>query len=208
MAQVKLYNTAGKEQGTIELSDAVFAVPVQPDLVHQVYVSQRANARQPWAHSKDRSDVRGGGRKPWRQKGTGRARHGSIRSPIWRGGGVTFGPLNLRNYIQKINKKVNRSAVKMCLSAKLRDELLVVVDTFATEGKTKAIAALRAALPGQGKSTLMLSAGKQTDLLQAARNVPRTRVTRAQDVSVKDLLENKFIIISKDAVATLEKRLG
>lgn len=118
MATFPIYNVTGEKNGTIELSDRVFAVAPKMPLIHQVYEAIRANAREPWADTKDRGEVRGGGKKPWKQKGTGRARHGSTRSPIWRGGGITFGPLSIRNYKQKINQKMNQQAVRMCLSDK------------------------------------------------------------------------------------------
>jgi len=206
MAQVKLYNTEGKEQGNIDLNDAIFGAEMNNDLVHQVYVAMRANARQPWAHSKDKSEIAGGGRKPWKQKGTGRARHGSIRSPLWRGGGVTFGPLKTRNFAQKINRKMNALAVKMCLAGKVQDTKLFVVENFATEGKTKKLNELKKAL-GTNRTTLVVTAEKNEDVLRSVANATSTDVTRAQDVNVVDLLHHQFVIISKDAVSALEKRL-
>lgn len=206
MAQVKLYNVTGKEQGTIDLNDAVFGAKVNESLIHQVYVATRANARQPWAHAKDRSEVAGGGRKPWKQKGTGRARHGSIRSPLWRGGGATFGPLKTRNYAQKINKKMKSVAVKMCLTDKVSDAKLFVIDGFETEGKTKTLKNLKEAL-GVNRTTLVLTAGLNENVMQSASNIEKTDVKRAEDVNVLDLLNHQFIIMSKDAVATLETRL-
>ncbi len=119
--KVKVYNLEGKEVKQVELNDAVFNVPVKSSVVHEVFVAQRNNAREPWADTKKRGEVRGGGKKPWQQKGTGRARHGSIRSPIWKGGGVTFGPLSIRNYTTKINKKTRRLATRMCLSDKAQN---------------------------------------------------------------------------------------
>ena len=109
MVKVKLFNTEGKEVGEKKLRDDVFGVTVNPAFVHEIMVGIKANARKPWAHTKERGEVRGGGKKPWRQKGTGRARHGSIRSPLWKGGGVTFGPRNERNFDKKINRKAKRS---------------------------------------------------------------------------------------------------
>ena len=159
MSQVKLFSSTGTEKGNIELAPAVFGVAPKLDLVHQVYVAQMANARQPWADTKDRSEVRGGGKKPWKQKGTGRARHGSIRSPIWKGGGVTFGPLSDRSYTQKINKKMNAAAVRMCLSDKVTESRLAVVEAFPTDGKTKGFAKLRSAVSGH-YSTLIITESK------------------------------------------------
>jgi len=206
MAQLKMYNPKGDAAETIELNDAVFAVALNGGLVHQVYTAQRANAREPWAHSKDKSEIAGGGRKPWKQKGTGRARHGSIRSPIWRGGGVTFGPLNLRNYTKKINKKVNAKALSMCLSGKLKSDKLFVIEAFETEGKTKNLEALKSAL-GVRSSALLVTAGKDDNTLRSARNIEKFNVRRAQDVNIVDMMHNQYIILSKDAVSEIEKRL-
>jgi len=113
--KIKVYNLAGKETGEMEISDTVFGIKISQELVHQVFVQQTNNQREPWADTKNRGEVSGGGKKPWQQKGTGRARHGSIRSPIWKGGGVTFGPLTDRNYKTKINKKTRQAAIRMCL---------------------------------------------------------------------------------------------
>jgi large subunit ribosomal protein L4 len=208
MAKVALYNEQGKEAGDIELNDAVFAVEANKNLVHQVYLALEANARQPWAHTKDKSDVRGGGKKPWKQKGTGRARHGSNRSPIWKGGGVTFGPLSTRNYKQKINRKMNQKAVRMCLSDKVAEGQLIVLEAFDAIGKTKQIADLRNSLPGAGKSTLLLSVESNEKLNLATRNVAKLDLQRVADVNVVDLLHHQFVIATKADVEALEKRLA
>lgn len=206
MAKVKLYNQTGQSTKEIELNDAIFGVPAKVSVVHQVFVAQTANARQAWADSKDRSEVSGGGKKPWKQKGTGRARHGSIRSPIWKGGGVTFGPLSNRNYAQKINKKMNALAVKMCLSDKVTDDRLVVVETLPDTGKTKDFSALRKNLPGSGRSTLVLVDAQNKLVQKATNNVSKTVVVRANDVSVSDLLAHQYVVVTPAAVAVLEKR--
>ncbi len=208
MTQVKVYNATGKESKTLELNETVFAVPMNTSLIHQVYQAIRANLRSPWADTKDKGEVRGGGKKPWKQKGTGRARHGSIRSPIWKGGGVTFGPLTDRNYKQKINKKMARSAVKMSLSEKVRSDELIVLDDFVTTGKTKEMAALRKALPGMGKTTLFLVPAMKAELTKSLKNLPYCEMKQAVDVNVMDLLHHKYIIASVDAVQILEKRLS
>src|SRR3989344_6504158 len=136
--KVKLYNQLGEETGSVELLDAIFNIPLNHDLVHQAIVTQMANSREILAHAKGRGEVRGGGKKPWRQKGTGRARHGSIRSPIWKGGGVTHGPLKEKIYSKKINKKAKRKALFMALSSKARDGQLAVLDLISLdEIKTK-----------------------------------------------------------------------
>ncbi len=207
MAKVAVYNQEGKKTEDIELNDAIFGVKGR-SVVHQVYTALKANLRQPWAHTKDRSDVRGGGRKPWRQKGTGRARHGSSRSPIWTGGGVTFGPTKARNYKQKINKKMNAKAVKVCLSDKVKDEKFIVLDALESDGKTKQIAALRSKLPGAGKSTLLLFAGNNDKLRLATRNLPKVDLQRTIDVNVTDLLDHQYVIATKSDIEILEKRLG
>ncbi len=208
MPKVAVYNTKGQEAGSAELSEAVFAATGSDSLVHQVYLALEANAREPWAHTKDRSDVRGGGRKPWKQKGTGRARHGSNRSPIWTGGGVTFGPLKTRNFKQKINKKMNKKAVSVCLTGKVTDEALFVLEALPDSGKTKDMAALRAALPGAGKSTLIVVEKIDDAVALAVRNIPGVHVQRAQDVNVVDLLHHQYIFVTQKGVATLESRLA
>lgn len=208
MAKVSVYNNQGKTSGDMELNDAVFGVEVNPTLVHQVYLALEGNTREPWAHTKDKGEVRGGGKKPWKQKGTGRARHGSIRSPIWKGGGVTFGPLNVRNYTQKVNKKMSQQAVKMCLTDKVALERFVVIEDVQASGKTKEMAALRKQLPGVGKSTLLLVDGTDEKIALATRNMPNIDMQRAQDVNVADLLHHQYVITTKTAVNALEKRLA
>lgn len=208
MAQISVYNEQGKEQGTIELADAVFAVPVKNDVVHQVYVALESNARERLAHVKDRSEVRGGGKKPWKQKGTGRARHGSTRSPIWSGGGVTFGPTNERNFKKQINKKMSRLAMRMCVSGKVADGGLIVVTGLPATGKTKDIHALRNKLPGAGKTTLILGGADYVLLGREVRNIPNIHVQRVDDVNVADMLHHQYIVATEDAVRTLELRLS
>ncbi|MBU0661547.1 50S ribosomal protein L4 [Patescibacteria group bacterium] len=208
MPTVAVYNQQGKKQGDVALDDAVFGVRNNATLVHQVYLAIEANAREPWAHSKDRSEVRGGGKKPWKQKGTGRARHGSIRSPLWAGGGVTFGPRNVRNYKQKINKKMRRQAVRVCLSGKVQDESLLVLEGLDISGKTREMATLRQALPGAGKSTIILVDQVTDALFLATRNIPKLHLQRVQDVNVVDLLHHQYVLVTKDAAAALVKQLA
>jgi large subunit ribosomal protein L4 len=208
MPKVAVYNIKGEQAGSQELSDDVFAATGGKTLVHQVYLALEANAREPWAHTKDRSEVRGGGRKPWKQKGTGRARHGSNRSPIWTGGGVTFGPLSERNFKQKINKKMNKKAVKLCLTGKVTEEKLVVLENVPATGKTKDMAALRKMLPGDGKTTLIVVEEVDDTAALALRNIPRVHMQRAHDVNVVDLLHHQYIIVTKSGVETLESRLA
>jgi len=136
--KASLYNQEGEEIKKVDLPSEIFDIELNSDLVHQVVVAQMSNSRKVIAHTKDRSEKRGGGRKPWRQKGTGRARHGSIRSPIWRGGGVTFGPTKDRNFSKKINKKMKQGALLMTLSSKIKEDEFVLLDKIElTEGKTK-----------------------------------------------------------------------
>ena len=206
--KLPLYNNEGKKDGDTEVSDVVFGAAVNPAVIHQVYLALENNARQPWAHTKNRGEVRGGGKKPWKQKGTGRARHGSIRSPLWVGGGVTFGPLNTRNYKQKINKKMRRTAVRMCLSGKVLGNQMMVLKDSSFEGKTKKLYAFAMAMPGAGKSTLILTSGNNSDLTRATRNMPKVDVQRAEDVNVADLMHHQFIIATDAGVKTLEQRLA
>lgn len=208
MPKVKVYNQEGKENGSVELNDAIFAVVPKLSVVHQVYHAILANARQPWADTKDRGEVRGGGIKPWKQKGTGRARHGSIRSPLWVGGGVTFGPLTVRTYKQKINKKMNALAVRMCLSDKIADEKFIVIDDLNVEGKVKPVAALRNKLPGAGKTTVFLADEVNEKLNLATRNLKNLDMQQVKDVNVVDLLNHQYIIITKKGIDILEKRLA
>jgi len=207
MAKVAIYNDRGKENGSLELDDNIFGLKSKMAVIHQVYLALMANAREPWAHAIDKSEVSGGGKKPWKQKGTGRARHGSIRSPIWRGGGATFGPLNTRNYKQKINKKTKKTAVKMCLSDKVQTSKFIVLENLVVDGKTKAMATLRAALPGLGKTTLLLASKNDEALKRAVNNIPKLDIQTASDVNVIDLLHHQYIITTKDGVKELENRL-
>src|SRR3989339_2063986 len=139
--KVKVYNLEGKETGEMNLLDSVFGVKIKPEVVHEVFVALQNNQREPWADTKSKGEVRGGGKKPWQQKGTGRARHGSIRSPIWKGGGVTFGPTKERNFKKKINKKMARKALLMAISSKAKNRQLLVLDEIKlNQAKTKEMA--------------------------------------------------------------------
>lgn len=203
-----MYNSKGEVVKDLELNDTVFATPINKEIVHQVFVAIRANARQAWADTKDRSEVSGGGRKPWKQKGTGRARHGSNRSPIWSGGGITFGPLSARNYKQKINKKVRNLVTRMCLTDKLSENKLVVLDKFEFVGKTKDMVALSKKLFKEVRKTLVVLTGDNTtDAIKSLRNIKDFDIVRAQDVNVLDLLQHQYLLISEDGVKFLENRL-
>ncbi|WKZ27036.1 MAG: 50S ribosomal protein L4 [Candidatus Paceibacterota bacterium] len=221
MANVPLLNQRGESLGTMTLPDAVFAVPVNMELLAQVIAAQEANQRQGTAHSKGRGEVRGGGKKPWRQKGTGRARHGSIRSPIWKGGGATHGPTSEKDYTQKINRRMALAALRSILSGKVRDAELVVVDAFAIpEAKTKeAVSSLRAvirAIPGVRatdrtlpKALVILPGGEgHTSVVRALRNVPRAEVESVRNVQALSVADHQYIIVHKDAVDALVARMG
>lgn len=207
--KIKVYNLAGKETGEMELSDKVFGVKIKPEVVHQVFVQQTNNQREPWADTKNRGEVSGGGKKPWQQKGTGRARHGSIRSPIWKGGGVAFGPLTDRNYKTKINKKTRQSVIKMCLSDKAQSGNLLVLEDFNFDKpKTKMFAGVIAAMPTKLKNFLVLTAGKDEAVLRMTKNLKSVKTLRAGDANVMDLLKKGVILTSKDGVKKLEEVFG
>lgn len=207
--KVQVYNLQGKESKQLELNEAVFNVTVKPEVVHEVFVAQRGLARESWADTKNRGEVRGGGKKPWQQKGTGRARHGSIRSPIWKGGGVTFGPLSVRNYDTKINKKTRRLATRMCLSDKAQNGALWVVDSFSFEQpKTKLFASLLKALPVKQKTFLVVTPGKDALVLRATSNLKTVKTTRAEDLNVIDVLSKQAIITTVDGVKKIEEVLS
>jgi len=210
MVQVDVYNVTGDKTGSLELSDDVFGVKPKASVVHQVYTAILANFRQPWAHSKNKGEVRGGGKKPWKQKGTGRARHGSIRSPLWKGGGVTFGPLNTRNYKQKINKKTNQLAVKMCLSDKVNTGKLVVLEGLPADGKTKTMSALWKKLPGAHFPTLLAvdkSDKKDEVVARASRNLSKLDLGIAKDINLVDLMNHQYVILTKAGIKIFESRL-
>lgn len=208
MLTTTLYNMKGEKVGEIELPEKIFGVPVNPDLVHFAAVVQSANGRQVLAHAKDRGEVSGGGKKPWKQKGSGRSRHGSSRSPIWRHGGVTFGPTKERNFGKKINKKMKQNAVSMMLSSKVADKELIVLDQFAlSEPKTRLMADLLKKLPINGKSTLVALPARDKNILLAAKNLPAVKTVMVNDVNVGDLLGYKYLLIPKKAIEAFEKRI-
>ncbi len=206
MIKVPVYNLIGKQVGEQELQPGVFGVKVKPVVVHQVVVAQQANARVAIAHTKTKSEVRGGGKKPWKQKGTGRARQGSTRNPQWRGGGVTFGPRSNRNFSQKINKQAKQLALRMVLSDKVAHQQFVVVDKFTTEvSKTKQMQALMKQLPLKGKSRLLVLGQAQPDVLRAARNLKQTDFIAANSINVVDLLKYPYVVVDQAAVTVIEK---
>lgn len=203
--KIKVYNQEGKEAGEISLPKEIFEVPMNPDLVHQVATSQMSNRRKTTARVKDRSEVRGGGRKPWRQKGTGRARHGSSRSPIWRGGGITFGPTQERTFKKRVPRKMRRKALLMVLSSKAKDKSLIVLDQLKLDKvKTKLIVQVLNNLPSKDQSSLVILPKLEKELVLAARNIPEVGTTEAKDLNVLDLLSFKYLIILKDSIKVIK----
>ena len=224
--KVKVYNQQAEAVGEQELNPAVFAVPASAALVHQVAVAQTANARQTLAHTKTKAEVRGGGRKPWRQKGTGRARAGSIRSPLWKGGGVTFGPRKDRNFAKKINIKMKRKATLGVLSDRVRSGNLILVDKLELPAaKTKQAAAIIAdfahkvfiadkktkpASPaGQASkktSILIMIADKNEPVEIAMRNLAGVNLIKTNNINILDLLKYRNIMLTVAAAQQLEKQ--
>jgi len=203
---VKVYNLEGKEVGEVTLSPAIFGQKVSKELVAQAIRIQQANAREPWAHTKTRGEVRGGGKKPWKQKGTGRARHGSSRSPIWSGGGVTFGPRNERNYTLAINKKMKKKALLMALSDKAQSDLLIIVDTLVLpKSKTKELVLGLANLKLTNKSVLLTVAGKSDSTVRASKNLKKIEVIRADSLNIEDVLKRQYLVLEKDSLPVIEK---
>lgn len=221
--ELRTYTTDGKAGKNITVSDEVFGQLWSPDLVHQVVISMQSNARQGSAHTKDRSEVSGGGRKPWRQKGTGRARHGSSRSPIWRSGGVTFGPRNEKDYSKKVNKKMARQALAVVLSAKLRENQIIGVTGTSfpyTSGKTKDAQGFLTMMEGaEGFETLNTLTNKNNILvvidqpneetIRGFKNIPHVTLVSSKDLSVWDVAMRRYVVlIDPTAIdATLGARL-
>jgi len=201
-----VYNQEGKETGEALLPKEIFDVKIVSDLIHQVAVSQMANRRQVIADTKDRGDVRGGGRKPWRQKGTGRARHGSRRSPLWKGGGVTFGPTKDRVFTKTIPAKMRRKALFMVLSVKAKSNLIILIDKFNIEKpKTKLMAEIFKKLPCKQKGGLVALPEMQKDLILASRNIPKIETIQAKDLNVLDLLSSKYLIMPKESIKAIKE---
>ncbi len=203
MASVSVYNIEGKEVGTIDLSDAVFGVEVNEHLVHMAVVSQLANKRQGTQKAKTRSEVSGGGRKPWRQKGTGHARQGSTRAPQWTGGGVVFAPVP-RDYSFKMNKKEKRAALKSALSSRVEEKKLIVVDEIKfDEIKTKNFVNILKNLD-VSKALVVLEDGN-TNAEISARNIPDVKTAKTNTINVYDILKYNTVIATKAAVANIEE---
>ena len=203
MANVSVYNMEGKEVGTIELNDAVFGVEVNEHLVHMAVVAQLANKRQGTQKAKTRSEVSGGGRKPWRQKGTGHARQGSTRSPQWTGGGMVFAPVP-RDYTIRLNKKEKRAALKSVLTSKVQENKFIVVDELKfDEMKTKAMKNVLANLKAD-KALVILNDNDQNVVL-SARNIEGVETALTNTINVFDLLKHNTVVVTKAAVETIEE---
>ena len=203
MAKVSVYNMEGKEVGTIELNDAVFGVEVNEHLVHLAVVQQLANKRQGTQKAKTRSEVSGGGRKPWRQKGTGHARQGSTRSPQWTGGGVVFAPTP-RDYSFKMNKKEKQLALKSALTSKVNDSKLIVVDELKMEAiKTKDFKAVMTNL--KANKALVVMAEKDENVVMSAKNIPDVNTALTSTINVYDIMKAGTVVLTKDAVAKIEE---
>ena len=203
MANVSVYNMEGKEVGTIELNDAVFGVEVNEHLVHMAVVAQLANKRQGTQKAKTRSEVSGGGRKPWRQKGTGHARQGSTRSPQWTGGGMVFAPTP-RDYTITLNKKEKRAALKSALTSRVNENKFVVVDELKfDEIKTKNFKAVMNNL--KVSKALVVLADNDQNVVLSARNIPEVRTSLVNTLSVYDILKYNTVVATKAAVASIEE---
>ena len=236
--KINIYNQKGEAGGELKLSDRVFGQEMNIGLVHQALITQLANERQVLAHTKGRGDVRGGGKKPWRQKGTGRARAGSSRSPIWIGGGVTFGPSKDRNFKKKINKKMRQKALCMVLSDKIKNENMMIIDDLKADGyKTKAMADMvksltvkisevkapaasveKSAKKATAKdnksrklkkiSALVLNDKKDEEAHYSVRNISGVKYLNLDNINIFDLLKYRDLILTKNAIKSLEERYG
>ena len=203
MANVSVYNMEGKEVGTIELNDAVFGVKVNEHLVHMAVVQQLANNRQGTQKAKTRSEVSGGGRKPWRQKGTGHARQGSTRSPQWTGGGVVFAPVP-RDYSFKINKKEKRAALKSVLTSRVLDNKLIVVDELKLDQiKTKEMQKVLTNL--KAEKALVITADNDQNVVLSARNIADVETATPATINTYDVMKHNTVVVTKDAVASIEE---
>ena len=203
---VKLFNQKGEKIKQTRLPKEIFEVSINSDLVHQVVVSQTANRRKSIAHTKDRGEVRGGGRKPWRQKGLGKARHGSIRSPIWVGGGVSFGPRKEKIFKKKIPKKMRRKALFMVLSGKVKNDLLILLEKLMlSQSKTKEMAEILKKLPCKNMSSLIALPEMKKDIILATRNIPKVETIQAKDLNCLDLLSFKYLIMPKESLKVIKE---
>lgn len=208
MTKVAVYNQTGEKTGDLDLNAKIFGVEkISVGLVHAAVRTQRNNLRKPFAHSKTRDEVAGSGRKPWKQKGTGRARAGSVRSPLWRHGGITFGPRNQRDFSLKLNKSAFRKALFTILTDKARDNRLVVLEKFDTTAKTKELSQKLnglAAKTGFGKKFILIIENNNKELARASRNLPNVKLIVADQLNVVDLLKHDAFV-TKEALNVIEK---
>ena len=203
MAEVSVLNMEGSEVGKMKLNDAIFGVEINEHLVHLAVVTQLANNRQGTQKAKTRSEVRGGGRKPWRQKGTGHARQGSIRSPQWTGGGVVFAPTP-RDYSKKMNKKEKRIALKSALTSRVQDGKFIVLDELKfDEPKTKEFAKVMSNL--EADKALVVINDNDTNVVKSAANIPTVKTASTNTINVYDILKYDTVIVTQDAVKTIEE---
>lgn len=207
--KVTVYNQEGKESGEMQLPEEIFGFKKNPDLIHQVFTSMISNRRRSIAHTKDRGEVSGGGKKPWRQKGTGRARHGSIRSPLWRGGGVTFGPRKERNFKKIVPKKIKRMALLSALSAKANDgEIIILEKLELKEPKTKLLNQIIENIYTKTKkkgSNLIILPQKNKNIELASKNIKNTKTIEARNLNIIDILSFKNIIALKETIKVLKE---
>jgi len=205
MSKIKVYNMEGKVVSEREMAPKLFDVKVNEGLVHLAAEAQMANSRVMGGHSKTRGEVRGGGKKPWKQKGTGRARHGSIRSPIWRGGGVTFGPQSERNFSKKLNRKSKKTALAMALSDKVAHENLIGLESLTVEGgKTKTMAAMLKKLP-VGRKVLLVLPQSDKMAVRASRNLKSLWTVTTSDLSLVEVLKADTVVAPVATLDQLEK---
>lgn len=230
MPEANIYNFQGEVTGKLTLDDSIFGVAIKSEIVQQAVVAQEANSREVIAHTKDRSEVRGGGRKPWKQKGTGRARHGSIRSPLWIGGGVTFGPSKDRNFSKKINKKVRKAALRMALTDKAQDnKIYLIEDSFIPEKKTKSAFALLKNIKlrkqkiqekqSEEKAVKKSSHAKEEHILVVLpkdkkeyalyfRNIFKVTPISVESLNVVDILKSKHLVMPVASIDAISKILN
>lgn len=205
---ITIYNQEGKEAGTMNVPAGIFDAKWNPDLVHQAYVAQLGNRRAPLAHTKDRSEVSGGGKKPWAQKHTGRSRHGSSRSPLWSGGGITFGPRKDRDFTKKINTKMRRAALLSTLSKKYADGEVKVVDHLTLpDHKTKTMVGIVKRLFTKAENVLCVVSHGNVNAFRSGRNLPKSDVVESVGLNVYDTLAHRNMIVEKAAVEALAKTM-
>ena len=206
---IPIYNQSGQEVDTMEISPDIFDVVIKPWLIQESIVAQQSAKRTPVAHTKDRGEVRGGGKKPWKQKGTGRARHGSIRSPLWRGGGVGFGPRNSRNFLKKVNKKIKRQALLMALTEKAKSQSLKVIDTLALpQIKTKLILELLHNFSLDDRKVLMALDTAQSSFIKSARNIPAIKLIAVNALNTLDIVASEILLTTKEGIKIVEQTYG